>query len=245
MPKLGRRLFFVVIGAALVISAAVALLAIGNGRTWDFVFTLHRSLDLAVLLREKFLGYGAAAPFYYILLQMAQVILAPLPGEATGALGGYLFGGWGGFWYSTVALSLGSWVAFVLGRLFGNVFPDRFRESDLYCTFNTLVLKNDYVIPFVLFLFPGFPKDSLCYLLGMSRMPFASFLFVAVVGRLPGTLLLSFQGAQIYERDYLKLALLLLLAAAITLPCLYYRHSVLAWLGRRTPTALSLPEGEK
>ena len=42
---------------------------------------------------EKFiLGFGIGAPEAFILVQILQVLFAPVPGEATGFIGGYLFG---------------------------------------------------------------------------------------------------------------------------------------------------------
>lgn len=231
-----KKSFFPVAVVALALVAVSALLLFMNGETLDLFFHLERTMDRAAALRQRFLDYGWSAPFLYILLQVAQVVLAPIPGEATGALGGYFFGGWLGTLYSTIALTVGSWLAFFIGRVIGSFFPERLKGSGVYRDFNSLACEKDYLIPFLLFLFPGFPKDSLSYLLGMSRMPIKPFLFVAAVGRLPGTLLLSFQGAQVYARNYLEFALLLLLAAAVTIPCLFYRHRVLAWLNRRGKT---------
>jgi len=50
------------------------------------------------------------APVIFIGLQALQVVVvvAPIPGEVTGILGGYLFGEWLGFLYSTIGLTLGS-----------------------------------------------------------------------------------------------------------------------------------------
>ncbi len=42
-------------------------------------------------------SFGAAAPAAFILVQILQVIFAPVPGEATGFIGGYLFGAAKGF----------------------------------------------------------------------------------------------------------------------------------------------------
>lgn len=59
---------------------------------------------------------GPLAPLVFILIQTLQVILAPIPGEATGFIGGYLFGVPLGFLYSTIGLTLGSVGAFALGH---------------------------------------------------------------------------------------------------------------------------------
>ena len=181
-------------------------------------------------LRDRILSYGPMAPLLYIVLQILQVILAPIPGEASGFLGGYLFGGFGAFIYSTIGLSIGSGLAFGIARLMGDNFRRRFHQSRVYQRFNKLLYKNAFVVPFILFLFPGFPKDSLSYILGLSLMPWRVFLFIAVVGRMPGTLLLSYQGAQVYEKDYHTLAILLLISLAISLPFYLSRRRILNWL---------------
>ena len=52
-------------------------------------------------------------------VNIIQVVAAPIPGEATGIIGGYVFGvGWG-FVYSSVALAIGSIINFAIGRLLG------------------------------------------------------------------------------------------------------------------------------
>ncbi len=50
---------------------------------------------------------------------MLQVIFAPVPGEATGFIGGYLFGTFKGFFFSSIGLTIGSWLNFIIGRFLG------------------------------------------------------------------------------------------------------------------------------
>jgi uncharacterized membrane protein YdjX (TVP38/TMEM64 family) len=177
--------------------------------------------------REVILSFGFMAPLLFMILQILQVLFAPVPGEATGILGGYLFGAWPSFIYSSIGLAAGSIIAFGIGHLFADTFRDRFSKTKLYRKFNHLVFKGDFFIPFILFLFPGFPKDSLSYLLGVSTMPFKVFIFIATIARMPGTLVLSFEGAQVYERNYFELLLLLLFSAIVALPCYLYRRQIL------------------
>ena len=177
--------------------------------------------------RETILSYGNLAPLMFMILQVLQVLFAPVPGEATGILGGYLFGAWPSFIYSSIALAIGSALSFAIGHLFADAFRARFSKTKVYRTFNHLVFKGEFVIPFVLFLFPGFPKDSLSYLLGLSTMPFKVFIFIATIARMPGTLVLCFEGAQVYERNYFELLLLLLFSAIVALPCFLYRRQIL------------------
>ena len=233
---LKSRIFYLVL--ILVGIGAVALYAFQPDNIFGRVISyLQNSRQHGEQIREAILAKGAFAPLIFIGLQILQVVIAPIPGEASGILGGYLFGALPSFVYSTIGLTIGSWLAFMVGRLLSDMVRRRLEHTAIYKRFNHLVSKGDFAIPFVLFLLPGFPKDSLAYLLGMSHMPLPVFLFITVVGRIPGTLLLSFQGAEIYQGDYLKFALLLGVSALIALPYAFYHKRILAWLthyNRRT-----------
>jgi len=193
---------------------------------------LQKALKNGKQFRESILAYGPLAPILFIVLQLLQVVFAPIPGEATGVLGGYLFGAWPGFIYSSLALTMGSAVAFAIGQLLSSTLKQRYKQTKVYQRFNHLVSKGDFVIPFVLFLLPGFPKDSLSYLLGFSFMPFKVFLFIAAVARMPGTLMLSLEGAKVYEAAYVELLVLVLVSLAVSVPCYLFRKKILAALGR-------------
>ena len=52
-------------------------------------------------------------------------------------------------------------------------------------------------VTFALFLIPGFPKDALCYIIGMSHIRTRVFLCISTAGRLFGTILLSVAGSSI------------------------------------------------
>jgi len=223
--------------------AALILLLVGAAVTALYLIpdnflalTVAQLQDLpgqGAALRARILAHGPLAPLLFILIQAAQVVVAPIPGEASGILGGYLFGTWPGFLYSSLGLTLGSALAFAGGRLLTAFFSQHFRDTSIYHRFNHLISQGDFVVPFVLFLLPGFPKDSLCYLLGMSTMPWPVYLFITGVGRMPGTLLLSVQGAEAGAGNWLHLAGITLVSLALVVPCLLYRHRLLELLSRR------------
>ena len=209
------------------IAGALILIFWKDEFLYNLLFHLQDINGIGNQFREAILAYGVLAPLIFITLQVMQVILAPIPGEASGFLGGYIFGTWPSFIYSSVGLTLGSWIAFGIGRLFDDLVRTKLHETKTYQRFNHLVFKGDFVIPFILFIIPGFPKDSLSYLLGLSTMPLPVFLFITTVGRMPGTLMLSIQGANVYQGNYLRLAIVLLLSAVIAVPCLLYRKQIL------------------
>lgn len=176
---------------------------------------------------------GPYSPAVFVLLQVLQVVAAPFPGELTGVAGGYVYGNKLGFVLSTIGLTLGSWMAFELASILGRPFVERFINQDVLHKFDFLTTNAGATLCFVLFLFPGFPKDYLCYLLGLSRMKLRSFLIVSIIGRLPGTYLLTLQGASIRQQEYYTAIIFAVLSAAILLVAYLYRGHIFQWIKRR------------
>lgn len=181
----------------------------------------------------KFLhSMGPYSPAVFVLFQVLQVIAAPFPGELTGVAGGFVYGQTLGFVLSTIGLTLGSWVAFELASILGRPFVERFVKQDVLHKFDFLTTNTGVTICFLLFLFPGFPKDYLCYLLGLSRMKLTTFLMVTVVGRMPGTYFLSMQGASIREQEYYTAIIFAVCAAIVLLFAYLYRGRIFSWIKR-------------
>jgi uncharacterized membrane protein YdjX (TVP38/TMEM64 family) len=175
---------------------------------------------------------GPLAPLGFILIQALQVLLAPIPGEATGFLGGFLFGALPGFFYSSLGLTLGSALAFMVSRRLGSRFMEKLFRAESLEKFDALFARNGALVAFLLFLFPGAPKDYLCFLLGLSKIPFKVFVVLVAVGRTPATLLLALQGAQVYEGHYWTFFILLGITALAGGLLILFREKFYRWLRR-------------
>jgi len=175
---------------------------------------------------------GPLAPLIFIAVQTLQVVFAPIPGEATGFLGGFLFGVPLGMLYSTIGLTLGSTLAFLLGRWLEVHFVARIVKPETLKRFDFLMEHQGALVAFFFFVIPGFPKDYLCFILGLSQMPLKLFLVLSTVGRLPGTLMLTLQGAKVYEGDYLFSGILIALCLLLGGVLYYYRETLYTWLER-------------
>ena len=103
------------------------------------------------------------APVIFIGLQALQVVISPIPGELTGILGGYLFGQWVGLLYSTIGLTLGSVVAFAVGRWLGARYVRKLVSADIWHKMGFIVEAEGAILCFIIFLMPGLPKDVTCY----------------------------------------------------------------------------------
>jgi uncharacterized membrane protein YdjX (TVP38/TMEM64 family) len=175
-------------------------------------------------------GFGAGAPLIFIGIQILQVIFAPVPGEASGFIGGYLFGVWPGFLYSSVGLTLGSWINFAIGRFLGERWVRGFMPAEKWRRIDRLVKRQGVIVIFMLFVFPGFPKDYLCLFLGLTHLPLKIFLILSAVGRMPGTFMLSLQGASLFEREYWIFGILLTACLLAALLAWRYRDPLYRWV---------------
>jgi len=217
---------------------AAALIGYGTWLVWTdapayrFLVRLYQDKSF---LKHTLREWGILAPVIFMGLQALQVIIAPIPGELTGILGGYLFGEWVGLLYSTVGLTLGSVAAFAAGRWLGAHYVQRLVSPDIWRKLGFIVEAEGVILCFVIFLIPGLPKDMTCYLFGLSPMPFWIFALVSTLGRLPGTWVLSAQGAHTASGDYIELVLITTLFVAVSLPLYYYRNRLVDWIrGRRS-----------
>jgi uncharacterized membrane protein YdjX (TVP38/TMEM64 family) len=98
---------------------------------------------------------------------------------------------------------------------------------------NFIVEAEGAILCFILYLIPGFPKDIISYLFGISPMPFWLFAVVSTIGRIPGTWISSYFGAHVGEQQYVTAAIFIALVTAVCLPIYYYRHQIIQRFHRR------------
>jgi len=162
----------------------------------------------------------------FIIIQAIQVIAAPIPGEVTGFMGGYLYGIILGLILSTIGLTLGSWLAFSLSRFFGRPFVDRFIKKETMERYDYLLHHKGAFLIFLLFLIPGFPKDSLCYIIGLGHLTTKEFLVISTVGRFGGTVLLTLGGNYIHRHQYYSFFVLIGVAIIVIFLSMVYKDKL-------------------
>jgi len=169
---------------------------------------------------------GPLSSIGFIFLQAAQVIISPIPGEVTGLIGGFLYGKFLGIVLSTIGLTIGSWAAFILSRSFGRPFAERFVKKETMARYDYLLHHKGAFLVFLLFLIPGFPKDYLCYILGLGHLTTKEFLIISTIGRFMGTVLLTLGGNYIRHHQYYRFFLLSGIAIVFILLSMVYRDKI-------------------
>jgi uncharacterized membrane protein YdjX (TVP38/TMEM64 family) len=201
-----------------------------NTQLWREAVKLYYILLNHHRLKEIIISFGAYSPLAFILLQIVQVVVAPIPGGAIEFIGGYLFGVGAGFLYSMVGLLLGSWVAFSLARIFEKWAIERFVSEEMRKKFDYLIGHEGVILSFLLFLIPGFPKDALCYILGLTPMHLGIFLIISTIGRVPGTLMAILQGAKAFDHQYKIFFILMGVSVLVILVFYIYHDEIHNWV---------------
>jgi uncharacterized membrane protein YdjX (TVP38/TMEM64 family) len=172
--------------------------------------------------------------FLFIIIQVFQVLIAGIiPAEISGFVGGYLYGPVVGSIYSTIGLSIGSWLAFILSRVYGLPLARRMVKPQLMEKYDYFMEERGALACFILFLIPGFPKAAFCYIIGLSKMNIWIFIGVSTVGRLFGTILLSVSGASFKSMKIVVLLIILGLVAIFYLLAYLYRHKLMEMMKKQ------------
>ncbi len=218
-PKTKRWIFVIFILAGLFAFVTYHY----NSQIWNQALRLYSLLQNTQRLKGFITSFGGYSPLAYIVVQILQVIVAPIPGGAIEFLGGYLFGVRAGFIYSMIGLFWGSFLAFGLARIFEKWAVEKFVSKETIKKFDYLIGHEGVILSFLLFLIPGFPKDALCYILGLTPMHLGIFLIISTIGRIPGTLMACLQGGKAFEHQY-KLFLVLMGISALIILIFYIYH---------------------
>jgi uncharacterized membrane protein YdjX (TVP38/TMEM64 family) len=158
---------------------------------------------------------GIFGPLAFILLQVLQVVVAPIPGQVAGLLGGYLFGPFTGLFYSIVGATIGFTAIFIVSRKLGRPFVEKFFKKELIDKFDYITRSKGTLGLFLIFLLPAFPDDLICYLAGLTKIPIRKLIFISIAGRFPGYLVLSFTGSGLAYENMNPIIITLLAALII------------------------------
>lgn len=179
-------------------------------------------------LRALLAGFGPYAPVAFVALQAAQVVLAPIPGQLLGVVGGYLFGWLFGTLYSVVGVTLGSYVVFRLARRYGRPAVERWVDGTTMERFDDLVERGGVPALFVVFLFPAFPDDAVCFLAGLTDVDLRTLLVLVAVGRTPSFLLAATAGRELAAARWTTFLALAGGGALVSLAVYAYRDRIRA-----------------
>ena len=163
-------------------------------------------------------GMGTPGQAIMVLLVIAQVLLAVVPGGPFQIAAGYVYGPVRGTLLCLLGSTLGSLITFFLVRKFGRRVIALFcGESQMKALDQIMASPRWKVLLPVIFVIPGSPKDLLSYAAGLTDLSVPAWLLIASLGRLPAIALSAVSGNAVHEADYGMAAGVLALICVISM----------------------------
>jgi len=144
--------------------------------------------------QQRVMSWGPWGGICYPLLFAACNILL-LPGGILAVGGGFFFGLWWGFFVVLLGNLVATAISFALSRwIAGRWFRQKFSRNPTLRALGPAVERESWKIILLSQLHPLFPTSLLNYFYGLTRIPFASYMLWASIGRAPGLFLYVYAG---------------------------------------------------
>ncbi len=160
-------------------------------------------------------GYGVWAPLAFLVLQIAQVIITPIPGNVTTIAGGLLFGFWPAFIISIIAVYIGSMVCFWLARKYGRPLVIKLVKEETVDKYLKELSTRQRLGLILIFLFPFFPDDTICLIAGLTPIATKEFFWLMALTRPWGILGSALLGANVITIPVLGWVIIAIATAAV------------------------------
>ena len=187
-------------------------------------FSNVKSIEQLVFAHK---GYG-----FLILLgsQVLQILVSIIPGQPIQFACGYIFSPIIALLISIAGSMIGSSIAFFLARYLGRESVEvLIGDNKAMQYLDKLDSRNGYFLLFALTFIPGFPKDPLCYIAGLSEMKFLPFIVIVTTARIPGMLGSLLIGHYSYMRNYKLIAIVAVIVIVLSILGLKYKDKILEW----------------
>jgi uncharacterized membrane protein YdjX (TVP38/TMEM64 family) len=158
---------------------------------------------------------GAWAPVTLFMLFILQVFLAFIPGQALMVACGYVYGFWGGFLISWVSLVVGSELAFLLVRIYGRSFAERWVSPEVLARWDKSAQGQGVGFFSIMLVMPLVPNDAMCYVAGLGTISHKKFFVATLLGRGMACVLTSAAGALGGSLTWQGWAIILILFALV------------------------------
>lgn len=195
----------------------------------DLISRFNSLEEINNLLKQ----YKTTSIFIYMGLQVFQIVVSIIPGQALQFAAGYAYHFWLGFIYSIIGVALGTVITFYLARFLGkDALHVIFGEEKFTKFVRTLNSKRSFIVLFVIFLIPGIPKDLFTYAAGVSEIRVVPFLLISLIGRTPAMMCSILMGSMFYNGSYNGLIILGVAATVLFFVGILKRDKLVKWTDR-------------
>ncbi len=166
-------------------------------------------------------NFGFWAPLIFVIIQILQVVLAPINGYTIGIAGGFIFGVWQGFLLNYIGRVIGHLIAFVLAQKLGRNLVKKIVKRKTLKKYDNFWEKGGSFLLFLIYYLPFFPDDTISYIAGTSKIKFKFFMIANIFGNIGGSLALAYIGAGM-DATKISFYIIFFIVFIVALFLLYY-----------------------
>ncbi|MBN1624379.1 MAG: TVP38/TMEM64 family protein [Clostridia bacterium] len=207
-----------------IVIAIMVLYFIGKNKGWFSMF------DSVEELQEFVSGYGVWAPLIFFLLQVVQVILAPVPGSVTTLFGGVFFGFWKAMIISVAAVFTGSMILFLMAKYLGKPLVTRLIGEERVEKYMKNMSARQFWVLFMMFMMPFFPDDVLCLMAGLTAIRLPGFALMVLVTRPWGLIFSALVGSGVITVPIWGWVIIGLISAFLLFVSIRYPEKLEEWM---------------
>lgn len=207
---------------------------------WAFGPQMWAIVQDEVALEAFVVQLGVWGPPALIVINAAQIVVAPLPGYVMQVAAGYLYGPvWGGV-YGAIGLVIGAMLAMTLARTFGRPLAEQLVGAGRLERWERITFSTSTLVWFAILLAPT--GDLPYFMAGLSRVSFVKILLLTLAIRVPSTMVVAAAGAGVWLLSGWQLAIVLAVLGIVTVLLIRYQERLLALVDRRVQGQLSREE---
>lgn len=167
------------------------------------LFPFFRSFETPEDFKVYVEGFGIWGFLVVLFIQIAQVVVAIIPGEFVEFICGALYGWLGGLILCLIGVSIGQAIIFFSVKFFGREFIETIAGSKAMEKLKFLQdEKKLKAIIFVLFFIPGTPKDLINYIVPLTKIKLKDFILISVIARIPSAISSTYAGDLFIENNF-------------------------------------------
>ena len=145
----------------------------------DYKTDAEKIERLTQMIRET----GEWGMAVYVLVQILQVVILPLPAVVCYVPGSQIWGAWTATLLASLGVLIGSVICYAIGRVFGKRVVIWIAGKETTEKYAGYIGRRGKVIFVLMQILPFFPEDILCMVAGLTSMNFPFFLATMILVR--------------------------------------------------------------
>lgn len=168
-----------------------------------------------------------------LAIQVAQIIIAFIPGEFVQVAAGVMYGTWGGLGLCLLGCFIASAGVFAVVRKLGQGFVVKVVGQEKLDSFGFLNDSSKLeTLVFILFLIPGMPKDVLTYIVPLTKIRMGTFMLLSTIARIPGMVASTLIGSSITDANWPAIIAIFAVVIVVGGLCIWKKDALMSWSQR-------------